>query len=95
MGAPPKAAELAEIGIQNAIEWTWTVCSGHSAAIKMGDAYMRMLIAMGALLLVSTASAYAGTVSVPEIDAYAGLAAIGAVGAISALIWERRRKNQN
>ena len=56
---------------------------------------MRTLIAMGALLLISTASAYAGNVSVPEIDAYAGLAAIGAVGAISALIWERRRKNQN
>jgi hypothetical protein len=56
---------------------------------------MRILIVMGALLLVSTASAYAGTVSVPEIDVHAGLAAIGAVGAISALIWERRRKNQN
>ena len=64
----------------------------------LGDAYMRTLIAMGALLLISAASAYAGetgTVSVPEIDAFAGLAAIGAVGAISALIWERRRKNQN
>jgi hypothetical protein len=54
---------------------------------------MKRIIAIGALLLTSSAtSAYAGSVSVPEIDAYAGLAAMGLVGAISALIWERRRR---
>ena len=29
---------------------------------------------------------------VPEIDAFAGLAAMGVVGSIAALIWERRRR---
>ena len=45
-----------------------------------------------AILLASTVSAYAGFNVVPEIDAFAGLAAMGVVGSIAALIWERRRK---
>jgi hypothetical protein len=42
------------------------------------------------LLIASTASAYAQPV--PEIDATSGLAAMGVVGAIAALLWERRRR---
>jgi hypothetical protein len=46
-----------------------------------------------ALLIASTASAYAQVPSpVPEIDAFSGLAAMGVVGSIAALIWERRRR---
>jgi len=48
-----------------------------------------------AFLVSSTAIAFAGRVpdtQVPEIDALAGLAALGLVGAVSALIWERRRR---
>jgi hypothetical protein len=44
------------------------------------------------LLIASTISAYAGGGTVPEIDAASGLAAMGVVGAITALIWERRRR---
>jgi hypothetical protein len=51
---------------------------------------MRIWIGLG-LLIGSTAIAYAG-VPVPEIDATSGLAAMGVVGSIAALIWERRRK---
>jgi hypothetical protein len=43
-------------------------------------------------LVSSTAVAMAGDVPVPEIDALSGLAALGLVGAVSALIWERRRR---
>jgi hypothetical protein len=57
---------------------------------------MNKIITIGALLLTfSATSAYAGFTPVPEVDAYAGLAAMGLVGAISALLWERRRKNRN
>ena len=52
---------------------------------------MRILIAIG-LLMATTVGAYAGVGVVPEIDAFAGLAAMGVVGSITALIWERRRK---
>jgi len=55
---------------------------------------MRIWICLG-MLIASTASAYAGvepTPAVPEIDALSGLAAMGVVGSIVALIWERRRK---
>jgi hypothetical protein len=52
----------------------------------------KIWIALG-LLLASTASAYAGFVGVPEIDAFSGLAAIGVIGSIAALIWERKRRN--
>jgi hypothetical protein len=50
----------------------------------------RIWLCLG-LLIASTVSAYAGTV-VPEIDATSGMAAMGAVGAIAALIWERKRR---
>jgi hypothetical protein len=43
------------------------------------------------LLIASTASAYADVVGVPEIDAASGLVAMGVIGAITALVWERRR----
>jgi hypothetical protein len=45
-----------------------------------------------ALLLASTLSAYAIVTPVPEIDASSGLAAMAVVGAITALVWERRRR---
>ena len=43
--------------------------------------------------IATTVGAYAqvGT-PVPEIDAFSGMAAMGVVGSIAALIWERRRK---
>jgi hypothetical protein len=52
---------------------------------------MRVWICIG-MLMATTVSAYAGTNGVPEIDAFAGLAAMGVVGSIAALIWERRRR---
>ena len=55
-------------------------------------ANMRIWIAIG-MLMATTVAAYAVTVTaVPEIDAFSGLAAMGLVGSIAALIWERRRK---
>jgi hypothetical protein len=51
---------------------------------------MRIWLCVG-ILIASTVSAYA-SVAVPEIDAFSGLAAMGVVGSIAALIWERRRK---
>ena len=44
------------------------------------------------ILMATTVGAYAGIQPVPEIDALAGLAAMGVVGSIAALIWERRRR---
>jgi hypothetical protein len=52
---------------------------------------MRILIAIG-MLMATTVAACAANVAVPEIDAFSGLAAMGVVGSIAALIWERRRK---
>jgi hypothetical protein len=54
---------------------------------------MRIWICLG-LLIASTVGAYAEdpVSAVPEIDAFSGLAAMGVVGSIAALIWERRRK---
>jgi len=52
---------------------------------------MRIWICVG-LLIASTVSAYAQTSAVPEIDAFSGMAAMGVVGSIAALIWERRRR---
>ena len=57
-------------------------------------AHMRIWIGIG-MLMATTVGAYAGEwdpVAVPEIDAFSGLAAMGVVGSIAALIWERRRK---
>ena len=51
---------------------------------------MRIWLCVG-ILMASTVSAYA-QVAVPEIDAFSGMAAMGVVGSIAALIWERRRK---
>ena len=50
---------------------------------------MRIWIAIG-MLMATTVGAHA--VAVPEIDAFSGMAAMGVVGSIAALIWERRRK---
>ena len=53
---------------------------------------MRIWLVFG-MLVASTVSAYADPVTtVPEIDASSGLAAMGVVGSIAALIWERRRR---
>ena len=55
-------------------------------------ANMRIWIAIG-MLMATTVGAYAQSVApVPEIDAFSGMAAMGVVGSIAALIWERRRK---
>jgi hypothetical protein len=57
-----------------------------------------VIASMASAVIASTASAYAECdedcvpVPVPEIDAFSGLAAMGVVGSIAALIWERRRK---
>ena len=53
---------------------------------------MRMVWLCVGVFISSTVSAHAGFVQVPEIDAFSGLAAMGVVGSIAALIWERRRK---
>ena len=52
---------------------------------------MRIWLCVG-ILVASTISAYAGTTTVPEIDAVSGLSVLGLLGSIGALIWERRRK---
>ena len=59
---------------------------------------MRIWISIG-MLMATTVGAYAQEcddncipIAVPEIDAFAGLAAMGVVGSIAALIWERRRR---
>jgi len=55
-------------------------------------------ILTSAILLSSTVIAHAGIQptlppnDVPEISVLAGFAAIGLVGAVAALVWERRRK---
>jgi hypothetical protein len=54
---------------------------------------MRILISLG-FFVASTASAYAVSV-VPEIDAGSGRAALGVLGSIGALIWERRSKRRS
>ena len=58
-----------------------------------GGLTMRIWISIG-MLLATTVGAYAQDCirPVPEIDAFSGLAAMGVVGSIAALIWERRRK---
>ena len=51
---------------------------------------MRIWTAIG-MLIATTVAAHAVT-PVPEIDAFSGMAAMGVVGSIAALIWERKRK---
>jgi hypothetical protein len=52
---------------------------------------MRIWICIG-MLMATTVGAYAIQVPVPEIDAFSGVAAMGVVGSLAALIWERRRR---
>ena len=54
-------------------------------------ANMRIWICLG-MLMATPVSAHADLVAVPEIDAFSGVAAMGVVGSIAALIWERRRR---
>ena len=51
---------------------------------------MRIWLCIG-IFIASTVTAYAGGAPVPEVDAVSGLTALGVIGAIGALIWERRR----
>ena len=51
---------------------------------------MKIWIAIG--MLMATTVAASAAIEVPEIDAFSGLAAMGLVGSIAALIWERRGK---
>jgi len=54
---------------------------------------MKLIVSAGLLLLASTVGAFAvGYTKVPEIDAFSGIAAMGFVGSIATLFWERRRK---
>ena len=57
---------------------------------KTSGGKQRIWIAIG-MLMATTVAAYAAENPVPEIDAFSGLAAMGVVGSIAALIWERRR----
>jgi len=50
---------------------------------------MRFVL-LAAIFVASTVSAHA-QVAVPEIDAYSGMSALGVLGAVGALMWERRR----
>jgi hypothetical protein len=53
---------------------------------------MKIWLSLG-ILAASTVSAYAQIAApVPEIDATSGLIAMGLIGSIAALIWERRRR---
>ena len=49
-------------------------------------AYMRIWLSLGILMAI-TVGAYAGSADVPEIDAFSGLAAMGVIGSIAALVW--------
>ena len=54
---------------------------------------MRTWLWLGMLIATTVAaSASAPNSAVPEIDAFSGMAAMGVVGSIAALIWERRRR---
>jgi hypothetical protein len=55
---------------------------------------MRFWICIG-MLIASTVGAHAAEAPVPEIDAFSGLSALGVVGAIGALIWERQRNRHS
>ena len=56
-----------------------------------GGFTVRIWLSLG-ILMAMTVGGNAGFVTVPEIDAFSGLAAMGVVGSIAALIWERRRR---
>jgi hypothetical protein len=55
---------------------------------------MRIILWTGLLFVASTISASAAVSPVPEIDAYAGLAAMGLMGSVATLLWERRRRKK-
>ena len=52
---------------------------------------MKVWMSIG-ILIATTVADHAANIAVPEIDALSGLAAMGVVGSIAALIWERRRR---
>ena len=52
---------------------------------------MRIWLGVG-FLIASTVGAYAQAAAVPEIDAFSGMAAMGLIGSIAALVWERRKR---
>jgi hypothetical protein len=54
---------------------------------------MRIWLSLG-ILMATSLGAYAGAADVPEIDAFSGLAAMGVIGSIAALVWERRRRKK-
>ena len=65
-----------------------------SGSVDLGNTRglaMRIWISIG-ILMATTIGAHAFTPAVPEIDAFSGVAAMGVVGSVAALIWERRRK---
>ena len=62
----------------------------YGSAGNIGGLTMRIWLSLG-ILVASTVNAYAVS-AVPEIDAASGLAALGVVGSIAALVWERRRR---
>ena len=52
-----------------------------------------MKIILTSLFLVSfTGASFAAALAAPEIDALSGMTALGLVGAVITLVWERRRK---
>lgn len=55
---------------------------------------MKKVIATAAVASFAAAPAFANTIaiSVPEISAAHGVAALAAVGAVVLLVWERRRR---
>jgi len=63
----------------------------HDGRAQAKGAMMRTWVSLG-LLIASTVGAYAGSQTVPEIDAFSLLAAMALGGSIAALIWERKRK---
>ena len=75
-----------------ALGGTVVLAIAFSAGLETAESFTDnwLLSAAGVAILASVAAS-AATV-VPEIDAFSGLAAMGLVGSIAALIWERRRK---
>lgn len=53
---------------------------------------MRYLLSIAFLVSSTGVALSADPIQVPEIDSLSGLAALGLVGAVAALIWERRRR---
>lgn len=55
-----------------------------------------MKIILTSLFLVSfTGASFAAALAAPEIDALSGMTALGLVGAVITLVWERRRKQRH